>query len=123
MQCLDPNLRFLFVVKFCEQKPVWFIFKGIYRTRNLSFILLGGIVRIYSIFVEHMLGYMRLESLYYISNKFSNAFRILHGNKFIGTIPKEIGLLKDLRVLDLGANQLSGPIPPEIGNLNSIIKM
>lgn len=43
--------------------------------------------------------------------------RILHGNYLIGIIPKELGMLKSLRVLDLGMNQLSGPIPPEIGDL------
>ena len=49
--------------------------------------------------------------------------RILHSNSLIGTIPKEFGLLKNLKVLDLGANQLTGPIPPEIGKLSSIVKM
>lgn len=49
--------------------------------------------------------------------------RILHGNLLIGTIPKEIGLLKNLKVLDLGANQLTGPIPPQLGNLANIMKM
>jgi Leucine-rich repeat (LRR) protein len=44
--------------------------------------------------------------------------RILHGNNLIGIIPKELGMLKSLRVLDLGMNQLTGPIPPEIGDLN-----
>lgn len=52
-----------------------------------------------------------------------NICRIIHGNSFIGTIPKELGALKFLRVLDLGGNMLSGPIPPEIGNLTSIVKM
>lgn len=49
--------------------------------------------------------------------------RILRRNSLIGTIPKEIGLLKNLTVLDLGVNQLTGPIPPEIGKLASITKM
>ncbi|KAK6137618.1 hypothetical protein DH2020_028644 [Rehmannia glutinosa] len=48
---------------------------------------------------------------------------ILHGNLLIDTIPKEIGLLKNLKVLDLGSNKLTGPIPPEIGNLTSIEKI
>jgi Leucine-rich repeat (LRR) protein len=46
--------------------------------------------------------------------------RILHGNKLIGIIPKELGMLKFLRVLDLGMNQLTGPIPPEIGDLTNL---
>ena len=33
-----------------------------------------------------------------------------------GAIPAEIGQLTKLRHLDLGKNQFSGPIPPEIGN-------
>ncbi|PIM98522.1 Serine/threonine protein kinase [Handroanthus impetiginosus] len=49
--------------------------------------------------------------------------QILHGNLLIGTIPKETGMLKNLKVLDLGSNQLTGPIPPEIGNLSSIEKI
>ena len=49
--------------------------------------------------------------------------RILHGNNLIGAIPKELGMLKSLKVLDLGMNQLSGPIPPEIGNLTQAVKM
>jgi len=53
----------------------------------------------------------------------SDRCRILHGNNLIGIIPKELGMLKSLKVLDLGMNQLSGPIPPEIGNLNQLMKM
>lgn len=49
--------------------------------------------------------------------------RILHGNNLIGIIPKELGMLKHLRVLDLGMNQITGPIPPEFGNLTSLVKM
>lgn len=51
------------------------------------------------------------------------ACRIFHDNNLIGTIPKEVGMLKNLEVLDLGMNQLSGPIPPEIGNLTNAIRM
>ena len=49
--------------------------------------------------------------------------RILHGNKLVGTVPKELGYLKNLRVLDIGMNQLTGPIPPEFGNLTKVMKM
>lgn len=49
--------------------------------------------------------------------------RILHGNNLIGPLPKELGMLKYLRVLDLGVNQLTGPIPQEIANLASVMKM
>lgn len=49
--------------------------------------------------------------------------RILHGNKLIGSIPKELGMLKSLKVLDLGVNQLTGPIPPEIASINGVTRM
>ena len=50
-------------------------------------------------------------------------YRNLHGNNLIGTIPKEFGTLKYLKVLDLGMNELSGPIPPELGNLTNVVKI
>ena len=37
-----------------------------------------------------------------------------------GPIPPEIGDLVNLTYLDLGWNQLSGEIPPEIGNLTNL---
>lgn len=49
--------------------------------------------------------------------------RILNNNNLLGIIPKELGMLKNLEVLDLGKNQLSGPIPHELGNLTNIKKM
>ncbi|KAK7301284.1 hypothetical protein RJT34_12145 [Clitoria ternatea] len=49
---------------------------------------------------------------------------ILHGNNLIGTILKELGMLKSLKVLDMGENQLTGPsngligrLPPKLRNL------
>ena len=42
------------------------------------------------------------------------------GNNLSGPIPPEIGNLTSLDYLNLEGNNLSGPIPPEIGNLTSL---
>ncbi|XWS71880.1 hypothetical protein CRYUN_Cryun03dG0175800 [Craigia yunnanensis] len=41
---------------------------------------------------------------------------ILRNNSFFGSIPKEIGELKELEVLDLGYNNFSGPFPSDFSN-------
>ena len=45
----------------------------------------------------------------------------LSSNQLSGTIPPELGNLTDLQVFDLNDNQLSGSIPPELGNLTTLI--
>ena len=44
----------------------------------------------------------------------------LAGNQLTGTLPPEIGDLANLTELELGGNQVMGAIPPEIGNLESL---
>ena len=44
----------------------------------------------------------------------------LEYNDLSGPIPPELGNLASLETLDLGSNYLSGPIPPELGNLGSL---
>ncbi|XP_031496764.1 receptor-like protein 36 [Nymphaea colorata] len=41
----------------------------------------------------------------------------LSHNMFIGKIPKELGMLKNLRGLNVSNNHLDGPIPKSLGNL------
>ena len=44
----------------------------------------------------------------------------LGANQLSGSIPPELGNLTNLTLLALGANQLSGSIPPELGNLTNL---
>jgi hypothetical protein len=44
----------------------------------------------------------------------------LNINQLSGTLPPEIGNLSNLRHLNIRDNQLSGTLPPEIGNLSSL---
>ena len=44
----------------------------------------------------------------------------LDGNDLSGPIPPEIGNLRALKWLSLDYNRLSGPIPPEIGSLAAL---
>jgi hypothetical protein len=44
----------------------------------------------------------------------------LHSNQLSGSIPPELGNLTNLQKLYLQANMLSGSIPPELGNLSSV---
>lgn len=48
---------------------------------------------------------------------------ILRNNSFFGTIPKEIGELKELEVLDLGYNNFTGSFPSDFGNNPSLTNL
>jgi len=45
----------------------------------------------------------------------------LYNNELTGSIPPEIGNLTNLTNLDLGVNQLTGSIPSEIWNMTNLI--
>ena len=45
---------------------------------------------------------------------------VLSDNHFSGVVPKELGELNRLEVLDLRDNKLIGNIPPEIGRMQSL---
>ena len=47
----------------------------------------------------------------------------LWNNNLTGLIPPELGNLVDLRELQLGGNKLTGPIPPELGKLASLTSL
>ncbi|KAL0917925.1 hypothetical protein M5K25_013034 [Dendrobium thyrsiflorum] len=57
---------------------------------------------------------------YTFNNNGSMIFLDLSYNELEGPIPKEIGKLYYLSVLNLGHNHLSTVIPPELGNLHSL---
>lgn len=97
------------------QKHFWVFHKGIHSRRAVSALILARTVCL-SYLQEH-------NKRSRFSSRNGHTCRILHGNNLIGSIPKEIGTLKHLKILDLGMNQLSGPIPSQIGDLVSVIKM
>jgi len=47
----------------------------------------------------------------------------LRNNELTGPIPPEIGYLTNLTYLNLKNNQLTGSIPPEIGNLTNLYNL
>ena len=47
----------------------------------------------------------------------------LSGNNLSGTLPPELGDLAHLRRLTLYGNQLTGPIPPELGRLSELTRL
>jgi len=61
------------------------------------------------------------DSWFGISIRENHVWRIALGaNQLSGSIPPELGNLSDLYKLDLNSNYLNGSIPPELGNLRNL---
>ncbi|WVZ77884.1 hypothetical protein U9M48_025685 [Paspalum notatum var. saurae] len=65
------------------------------------------------VYVDTSLQYRKLNAFQTVLN--------LGNNNFIGVIPPEIGLLKELNSLNLSLNKLYGDIPQSIGNLTNLL--
>ena len=87
--------------------------------------------KLYSFITITILGYLGCADLLYEekppvtlwgkSYSIETTFILTLNNKGLsGPIPPEIGNLINLTSLDLHGNQLTGPIPPEIGNLTNL---
>ena len=48
---------------------------------------------------------------------------MVHDNILSGSIPRELGILTNLKCLFLYNNYLSGPLPSLLGNLSSLLFM
>ena len=49
--------------------------------------------------------------------------RMVYDNNLSGSIPRELGILTNLKCLFLYNNYLSGPLPSLLGNLSSLLFM
>lgn len=56
----------------------------------------------------------------YIHTDFMVLFRLLQNNQLSGPIPSEIGKLSELGTIDLSGNQFSGEIPMSLGLLTNL---
>ena len=63
------------------------------------------------------------ENLTTLTNTVNRKWLILATNQLTGEIPPELGNLANLAVLGLDGNQLSGPIPAELGSLASLFSL
>ena len=65
-----------------------------------------------------------LEDIRYKQTEPGRAIKLdLRGNQLRGEIPPELGNLASLIWLDLRENQLTGEIPPELGNLANLTRL
>ncbi|KAL7501738.1 hypothetical protein ACHAWX_000331, partial [Stephanocyclus meneghinianus] len=59
-----------------------------------------------------------------VACNYGNVIKLeIGGNELTGTIPPEIGRLEHLEFLDMSYNSLSGTLPPELGNLTNLTKL
>ncbi|KAK1559672.1 hypothetical protein Q3G72_017123 [Acer saccharum] len=58
-----------------------------------------------------------------IQHRFRSVHRYLHGNRLTGPIPPELGNMSKLSYLQLNDNQLAGTIPAELGKLEQLFEL
>jgi len=66
-------------------------------------------------------GFVELWGLCYSIERTTHLY--LSSNNLTGSIPPEIGNLTNLTKIQLGYNELTGSIPPEIGNLTNLTQL
>jgi len=111
----------------------------VYETENITDITYFKTLqnfRYYQIVVEDIWGLQSKSNVevgdYYVE-LWGNTYSVLNtielilwggnGPQLTGSIPPEIGNLTNLTYLNLGYNQLTGEIPPEIGNLTNLTSL
>jgi len=97
---------------------------------NTSFDLTLEVLKYYMILVEDVWGLQSISNMEvgdYYFELWGEGYSVLNttdfdisNNQLTGSIPPEIGNLTNLTFLDLGNNQLTGEIPSEMGNLTNL---
>jgi hypothetical protein len=97
---------------------------------NISFDLTLEVLKYYQIIVEDIWGLQSISNIEigdYDVELWGNSYSVLNtteldlsNNQLTGSIPPEIGNLTNLTQLYLYNNQLTGSIPPEIGDMTNL---
>ncbi|XP_062080030.1 probable LRR receptor-like serine/threonine-protein kinase At3g47570 [Humulus lupulus] len=130
-----PNIRFFYVYEnqFSGRIPISFSnFSNLEKLQISSYGLVGGLPAIFGYFkklnmaiiFDTSLGSRKVDDLDFLTS-FTNCTNLisllLPNNNFGGVLSKSIGNLSaQLEYFELDHNQLSGNIPPSLGNLLSL---
>lgn len=107
------------------QKPFWFVIKRIHPSRvRLTELLARAVCDFWTLAANLSITWNAFASCcVWFLEDMQCLCRYLNRNLLLGTIPKQIGMLKNLTVLNLSMNRFTGPIPVELGDLVSVTKM